>query len=218
MEFFDCAEENIMRIVVICVGLLLVSTFWVGLLFVRSNTGEVATEVLAQSHDKPRFRLLYGSASGEHANYTLQTPPEEKNFADDCIGCEQEVGNAVIFAEFGRLNKSEYLFNSNSENNSVIEKTPILDGSGKTVGEQRMVVFKEKEKTVGARLFWIEGKDFWAVQGPSVELTKALKESEQYKEIRRKVAEEIKKYVPIENANTKGKDRCADFKQRRVSH
>lgn len=206
-----------MRITLICVGLFLVFVFGVSFLILRTETAGVPPEVLAQSSEKPRFRLLYGSFMGESATYTLQTPPEEKNYADDCIGCEQEVGNAVIFAEFGCLNKSEYLFESNSDN-GVIEKTPILDSSGTAIGEQRTVVFKDKEKIVGARLFWIEGKDFWAVQAPSVELTKALRESEQYKEIRKKVAEEIKKYVPIENANTKGKDRCAEFTQRRVTH
>ena len=48
----------------------------------------------------PRFRLLNGSFMGDNATYTFQTPPEEKNYADDCIGCKQEVGKAVIFAEF----------------------------------------------------------------------------------------------------------------------
>lgn len=207
-----------MRIILIGVGLFLVSLFGVSLLVLRTDTTGIHSEVLAQSSEKPRFRLLNGSFRGEYATYTLQTPPEEKNFADDCLGCEQEVGNAVIFAEFGCLNKSEYLFSSNSDNNSVVEKTPILDSKGSKIGEQRIVVFKDKEKIVGARLFWIEGKDFWAVQAPSLELTKALRESEQYKEIRKMIAEEIKKYVPIQNANTMGKDRCAEFTQRRVSH
>lgn len=206
-----------MRIALICVGLFLALVVAAGLFILRTETPFAPTEVPAQRNEKPQFRLLNGSFMGEYATYTLQTPPEEKNFAEDCIGCEQEVGNAVIFAEFGCLNKSEYLFEANSTN--IVEKAPIVDSAGTPTGEQRIVVFKDKEeKIVGARLFWIEGKDFWAVQAPSIELTKALRESEQYKEVRAKVAEEIKKYVPIENANTKGKDRCAEFTQRRVSH
>jgi len=149
-----------------------------------SMTPEVAR---AQTSVNARFRLLNGDFMGDSATYTFQTPPEEKNYADDCIGCKQEVGNAVIFAEFGCPKKSEYLFKSNSDI-GVIEKTPILDSSGAVVGEQRIVVFKDEEKIVGARLYWIEGQDFWAVQAPTVALTKALKDSEEYSSVRKKVA------------------------------
>jgi hypothetical protein len=157
---------------------------------------------------KSQFRYLNGYFMGDHASYTFQTPPEEKNYADDCIGCEQEVGNAVIFAEFGCPQKAKYLFESNSKN-EVIEKSKKLDSNGKEIGEKRMVVFKDKNnKIVGARIFWNEGNDFWAVQAPSVESTKTLDESEEYYTIRKKVAEEIKNYVPIQNANTINKKPC----------
>src|SRR5687768_14258224 len=108
-----------------------------------------ADPVSAQSLGGPRFRFLFGGYRGDYATYTFQTPPEEKNFADDCIGCEQEVGNAVIFAEFGCPKKSKYLFESNSENkDGVIEKTPVVDRGGSVVGEQRLIVFKNKAGTV----------------------------------------------------------------------
>jgi hypothetical protein len=169
-----------------------------------------ADPVNAQSLDGPRFRFLFGGFRGDHATYTFQTPPQEKNFADDCIGCEQEVGNAVIFAEFGCPKKSKYLFESNSGNkNGVIEKTPVLDQDGSVVGEQRLIVFKNKEGIlIAARMFWIEGHDFWAVQAPTVALTKALKEGNEYKSVRKRLTEEIKSYIPIQNANTKVKQPC----------
>lgn len=144
---------------------------------------------------------------GDHATYTFQTPPEEKNYADDCIGCEQEVGNAVIFAEFGCPKKAKYLFESNSKN-GIVEKGKKLDKNGVEIGERRLVVFKDKGKIYGARVFWVEGNDFWAVQAPTVDLTKELEESEEYYKIRKKVAEEIKSYVPIQNANTINKKPC----------
>ena len=144
---------------------------------------------------------------GDHATYTFQTPPEEKNYADDCIGCEQEVGNAVIFAEFGCPEKTRYLFKSNSEI-GVIEKSIKIDGDGKPVGEKRLVVFKADGKITGARIFWTEGNDFWAVQAATIESTKALEESEEYYSIRKKLVNEIKSYVPIQNANTKIKKPC----------
>jgi hypothetical protein len=176
--------------------------------------------VVAQTRNGPKFRIVGGNFSGTYASYSLQTPPEEKNYAEDCIGCEEEVGNSVIFAEFGCLNVSESLFESNSENNEVVEKEPILDSQGKEVGQRHISVFKESDGTiVAARMYWIEGVDFWAVQAPTVELTKALRESAQYDEIRKTVAEEIKNYVPIQNANTIGKDPCERGNiQRRVSH
>ncbi len=189
------------------------------LVLLRADTVRIASEVTAQSSDLPRFRLLYGSFYGDSATYTLQTPPEEKNYADDCIGCEQEVGNAVIFAELGCRNVSEHLFESNSKGD-IVEKATIVDSSGKTVGESRIAIFKEKDgKIVGGRMFWIEGNDFWSVQAPTVELTKALRESPQYKEVRETVVKEIKKYIPIQNANTIGKDPCKrGLTQKRVTH
>jgi len=155
----------------------------------------------------PRFRYLNGKFFGDNATYTFQTPPEEKIYADDCLGCEQEVGNAVIWAEFGCPKKSEYLFKANSKV-GVVEKSPISDSNGSKIGEQRIVVFKDKGNVVGSRLFWIEGQDFWAVQAPTVALTKALRESEEYKSVRKKVVEEFKSYVPIKNANTLIKKPC----------
>jgi hypothetical protein len=154
-----------------------------------------------------QFRYISGWFSGDYATYTFQTPPEEKNYADDCIGCEEEVGNAVIFAEFGCPEKARYLFKSNSER-GVVEKSKKLDSDGLEVGEKRLVIFKDKEKVVSARIFWVEGDDFWFVQAPTVESTKALEESEEYYSIRKKVAEEIKNYVPIQNANTIIKKPC----------
>jgi len=181
---------------------------YVILLQISDKPSGLLESVRAQTMEQSRFRLLYGSFRGDDATYTFQTPPEGKNYADDCIGCEQEVGNAVIFAEFGCPKKSEYLFKSNSKG-EVIEKQPLLDASGKPDGEQRLIVFKdEKKKVRGARLFWREGNDFWAVQAPSVELTKALKNSEEYSTVRKRVEEERKTYVPIENANTKVKKPC----------
>jgi hypothetical protein len=199
-------------------GFLLVTAIGWGLSRSKIESVRVSSAVSAQSRERPRFRLLSGSFNGDHASYTLQTPPEEKNFADDCIGCEQEVGNAVIFADFGCTNKSEYFFESNSKG-KVVQKESISDGGGSVVGERRTIVFEDNEgQVVAARMFWIEGKDFWAVQAPTVELTKALKESREYEEVRKRVVEEMKAYKPIINANTVGKDRCAEFTQRRVSH
>lgn len=164
-------------------------------------------ERIVTQSQKSQFRYLNGDFMGDYAIYTFQTPPEEKNYADDCIGCKQEVGNAVIFAEFSCPQKAKYLFESNSEN-GIVEKSKKLDQNGLELGEKRLVVFKDKKKVVGARIFWIEGNDFWAVQAPTVESTKALEESEEYYSIRKKVAEEIKNYVPIQNANTKIKKPC----------
>lgn len=176
------------------------------------------TEVSAQSANEPLFRLVSGSFSGDYASYSLQTPPEEKIFADDCIGCELEVGNAVIFGEFGCLNKSNYLFESNSSN-GFLEKGAILDGKGNVIGESRISVFKDKSgNIISARMFWVEGNDFWSVQAPTVALTKALYKSPQYTKVREIVADELRNYVPIQNANTIGKDKCAEFMQRRISH
>lgn len=162
--------------------------------------GELDNTTIAQTKES-KFRFLNGSFYGDNATYTFQTPPEEKNYAEDCIGCEQEVGNAVIWAEFGCPKKAKYLFESNSKI-GVVEKGKKLDKNGVEIGERRLVVFKDKNKVVGARVFWIEGDDFWAVQAPSIESAKALEESEEYNEVRKKVAEEIKNYVPIQNANT----------------
>jgi hypothetical protein len=208
-----------MRHALTFMGFLIAVAIGLSIASLGTDTAHFASEVAAQTNDLPRFRLLYGSFRGDYLTYTFQTPPEEKNYAEDCLGCEEEVGNAVIFAEFGCRDKSQYLFDSNSER-EVVEKEPILDSDGMVVGERRLTVFREKDGTVIAgRMFWIEGDDFWAVQAPTVELTKALRESEQYKEVRKEVAEEIKTYVPIQNANTTGKDRCeGGFTQRRVTH
>jgi hypothetical protein len=167
-----------------------------------------SNENIVTQTQKSQFRYLNGKFWGDNATYTFQTPPEEKNYADDCPGCEQEVGNAVIFAEFGCPDKTRSLFKSNSEN-GVTEKSMKLDKDGKEVGEKRLVVFKaENGEIKGARIFWTEGNDFWAVQAPTVESTKALEESEEYYSIRKKLVDEIKSYVPIQNANTKVKKPC----------
>lgn len=105
---------------------------------------------IAQTKES-KFRLLSGSFYGDHARYTFQTPPEEKNYADDCIGCKQEVGNAVIWAEFDCPQKAKYLFESNSKI-GVVEKGKKLDKNGVEIGERRLVVFKDKGKIYGARL------------------------------------------------------------------
>ena len=197
-----------MRAILVFVGLCLAISLGNVILVQFSTDKTVISEtVTAQTNDQSQFRLLNGSFMGDHAIYTFQTPPEEKNYADDCLGCKQEVGNATIFAEFGCPKKAQYLFDSNSEI-GVEEKTPMMGKDGSVLGEQRLILFKDKEKVYGARLFWIEGNDFWAVQAPTVELTKALKESKEYDLMRKKVAEEIKSYVPIQNANTKIKKTC----------
>lgn len=201
-------------------GLFLVPALSLVALFLTANDSpNIIERVDAQAADKRRFRFLFGKFMGEHASYTFQTPPEEKNYADDCIGCEQEVGNAVIWAEFGCPETSKYLFESNSKND-VVERTSIFDSNGKPAGEQRIWASKDKSgKIVSARVFWIEGNDFWAVQAPSVVLAKALREGDEYKFVREKLAGEIKTYVPIRNANTIGKDRCKDgVTQRRIQH
>jgi hypothetical protein len=189
--------------------------------FLRSsyNAFDVNETASAQTRNDSRFRYVGGYFAGDYATYWYQTPPEEKHYADDCIGCKEEIGNSTIFAEFGCREKAEYLFKSNSEL-GVVETTPILDSEGKNVGERRSVLFEDKIKkqVVGARLFWIEGQDFWAVQAPNAELTRALFQSEEYKSLRKKVSEELKSFIPIQNANTIGKDPCKDFTQRRIQH
>ncbi|MEK7725423.1 MAG: hypothetical protein AAB336_13805 [Acidobacteriota bacterium] len=183
---------------------LLFAIFGLGILAFSNKISffqrELDNTTIAQTKES-KFRLLNGSFYGDNATYTFQTPPEEKNYADDCIGCKQEVGNAVIFAEFGCPKKVKYLFESNSKN-GVVEKGKKLDKNGVEIGERRLVVFKDKGKIYGARVFWVEGNDFWAVQAPTIELTKALEESEEYYKVRKKVAEEKENYVPIQNANT----------------
>ncbi|MBS1770423.1 MAG: hypothetical protein JSS77_12230 [Acidobacteria bacterium] len=170
----------------------------------------------AQTSGAKQFRLVGGSSSGESASYSFQTPPNEKTFADDCPSCE--VGNAVIWAEFGCRRKAEALFSSNSALN-IVETSFVLGENGKYLLEQRIWVSKAKSgRVVAARMFWIEGDDFWAVQAPTLELVKLLRASNEYEQVRRDATEAKKNWVPIINANTIGRDRCGDLTQKRVSH
>ena len=193
-------------------GISLVVAFGLGfLVYSGSILGIDPREklIVKAQTEVPRFRLLNGSFMGDNATYTFQTPPEEKNYAEDCIGCKQEVGNAVIFAEFGCPKKTQYLFDSTSEG-GVIEKSVVVDKNGSTIGERRIHLFEDKEKgkIFGARIFWTEGNDFWAAQAPSLEAEKALEKSKEYETVRTNLAAEMKSYVPIHNANTKVKKPC----------
>jgi len=177
-----------------------------GVLIYSNNISSVKSDSMKPTPtptQKSQFRYLFGDFSGDHANYTFQTPPEEKIYADDCIGCKQEVGNLVIFAEFGCPNQSQYLFKSNSDG-GVIEKSVKLDENGKEVGEKRLVVLKDNNgDIIQSRIFWIENnKDFWAILAPTIESAKAFEKSKEYVEVRKKVAKEKESYVPIQNANT----------------
>ena len=177
----------------------------VGVLVYSNNITQVRSDLITPTPtpvQESQFRYLFGAFSGDHANYTFQTPPEEKIYADDCIGCKQEVGNLVIFAEFGCLNKTQYLFKSNSDG-GVIEKSIKLDEDDKEVGEKRLVVLKDNnENIIQSRIFWTENDDFWAILAPTVKLTKAFEKSKEYKWVRKKVVVEKESYVPIQNANT----------------
>ncbi len=151
---------------------------------------------------KSQFRYLFGDFSGDHANYTFQTPPEEKIYADDCIGCKQEVGNLVIFAEFGCPNQSKYLFESNSSR-GVEEETIKTDKKGEIIGKKRLTISKSNGEIIQSRIFWIENnEDFWAILAPNPETAKDFEKSKEYEWVRKKVAEEMESYVPIQNANT----------------
>lgn len=181
-------------IVISIVSLALgVATVW----FYRSNLLQFQIESEQKSIAetvKQKFRFIYGGEGKYDTNYTFQTPPEEKIFASDCIGCEEEVGNVVIFKESRSLEQTRYLFQSNSEND-LIERGEKLDSNGAKLGERGITVFRDENKIVGARVFWTEGNDFWAIQAPSVELAKELETSELFRRIReKKTSEFIRKY------------------------
>jgi len=154
----------------------------------------VLATVWTYENSTAKFRFLYGGESDYYADYTFQTPPEEKNFADDCIGCEEEVGNVVIFKESRSLEQTRHLFQSNSEND-LVEKGEKFDSNGEKLGERGITVFRNENKIVGARMFWTEGNDFWAIQAPSLELAKKLETSELFRCVReKKTSEFIRKY------------------------
>lgn len=160
--------------------------------FSCSTTAEMTA---LSKNSKPQFRYIYGEEDDKDASYAFQTPPEGKIFAEDCIGCKEEVGNVHAFKENVSVEQTKYLFKSNSENFEVIEKSDKTNDKGNKIGERVVSVSKYNGKVVVSRIFWTEGDVFWAVQAPTVELAKAFEQSEIFHCVReKKTFELINKY------------------------
>ena len=187
------------------IGIFFALWLGLGILIYFDNISEGnanQSETTHKQEGENRFRLISSWFAGDNARYTFQTPPEEKNYAVDCIGCEAETGNLVIFAEFGCPNQVKDLFESNS-NRGVEEKSIKVDVNGKKIGEKRLTISKSNEKIVASKTFWFENnEDFWAIRSPNPEVAKAFENSKEYQWVRNKVAEEKENYIPIQNANT----------------
>ena len=141
--------------------------------------------------NKTKFRYVYGEEDNKYANFAFQTPPESKIFAEDCIGCEEEVGNVHAFKEDISKEQTSYLFKSNSENFEIVEKSAKADDKGTKIGDRVVSVSKDKGKVVVSRIFWTEGDVFWAVQAPTVELAKEFEQSEIFQCVREKKTAEL---------------------------
>jgi hypothetical protein len=67
-----------------------------------------------------------------------------------------------------------YLFESNAKDN-LLEHNDILSAQGQKVGQRGVVLLKPNQE---ARIFWTEGKYFWIIDAPTLELALEFEKSE----------------------------------------
>jgi hypothetical protein len=83
----------------------------------------------------------------------------------------------TFFSDLGSEEKTRHLFESNADawGGKLLERREKLNAAGRRIGERGIVVGDEYQ---WARIFWTEGKDFWCIQAPSLELALEFERSE----------------------------------------
>jgi hypothetical protein len=118
----------------------------------------------------PRFKLISGES--------VQSSVDEKRFADDCIGCNEGIGEINIYHNFQSPEQIRYSLEANCGKENVIERSFKLNEDGQKIGERCVIVFTGS----GARIFWTEGEtEYWIIDATSLGLTKEFEKSETFR-------------------------------------
>ncbi len=131
-----------------------------------------------------RFRFISGGRSDSTATYNFQSSDGEKVYANDCIGCMEELGDITIHHDFTSREQTQYLFQSNLEGEELVEQSSKLNEKGQKVGERAIDVFRHKGEIIAVRIFWTEGQEFWFIQAPSLKLAQEFESSEIFRSVR----------------------------------
>ncbi len=112
----------------------------------------------------PEFRYLYTvNASGSNFdNYIYQSLDGEIQYANDCIGCNSEVGDTFFFHSYVSAKMSREIYDRKTEAREdetakleVLEQSPSRD--------RAMTRVSQNGKTVRVSLVWLENDELWEI-------------------------------------------------------
>jgi hypothetical protein len=132
----------------------------------------------------PRFRFISVGTSDSSATYNFQSSDGERVFADDCIGCNAELGNITVYHEYTSPQHTRYLFQSNLEGEELVEQGFKLNEKGQKIGERAVDIFRRNGETGAVRIYWTEGEEFWFIQAPTLKLAQEFESSEIFRFVR----------------------------------
>ena len=135
----------------------------VGRRYFRSDVAKVRS-VSCRFERVPRFVAVGSLIESDYQIYWFRTP----NSADP----EQ----ITLFADFRSPEITTELFESNATTDAAtrLEIETKFETNGPKIGRRGVTKFKGAG---GVRIFWTDGDTFWAVQAPSLELSREFEQS-----------------------------------------
>lgn len=134
---------------------------------ISPNDAEVSLSHISKN---PEFIYLGGSS--------FKTVGSAPVFANDCIGCG-ELGDISIYRNTElkpELTSYTVEAQCGETNENLVERGNQFDENGKKIGVRCLVSYPS-----GAHIFWTEGKEFWFINAPSLELAKEFEKSDVYR-------------------------------------
>ncbi|MEQ1603674.1 MAG: hypothetical protein ABL999_02285 [Pyrinomonadaceae bacterium] len=112
----------------------------------------------------PEFRYLYAVNGGESRfdNFIYQSLDGEIKFADDCIGCNAEVGDTFFFHSYVSAQTSREIYDRKVE--PVKDETGLREVLQQSPSRDRAITrVSENGRTIMVSLLWLENGDLWEI-------------------------------------------------------
>ena len=153
---------------VIIVGSLIVAVgCLVGLLLMMSSSKDRTSAYLyvrSTLYGDPEFRYLYAVNGGESRfdSYIYQSLDGKINYAEDCIGCNEESGDTSVFHSYVSPQNSREVYDRLVEPASdETARREVLEQS--SARDRAMTKVSQNGKTLVVSLCWIENGELWEI-------------------------------------------------------
>ncbi|MEP7074447.1 MAG: hypothetical protein ABI878_01445 [Acidobacteriota bacterium] len=140
----------------------------------------------------PEFRFVnsHRDDSTHYETFLYQSLDGEIKYAEDCIGCKEQIGDTDVLHSFVSAKESDdiygrYLENPAWKDYQIVSQSTVFDETGKTAGKRALTVLRKDGKVVMAFLFWTENGDLWRISSFDENHVTAFERSQWFHRIKR---------------------------------